>query len=159
MDGALVGGGCWLTVAQKYHSPNRVQSWNVFNCKSISSSAQYVTLRKYVFTYKFSYVLFCNPPIKLKLGQQIGRGLLIANHLGQIRNTQQQLHHIYYTLFCRCVALLRFLPAMATHAIMRSQNHFPEPNQHTLDFPHPILLCTIELSWRCAKYSDPYSFT
>ncbi len=138
VDGALLGAGCWLTAAQKYHSPNRVQAWNVFNCKSVSSSAQYVTLRKYVFTYKFSYVLFCNPTHKTEIGtanrwgstnsKPPGRIVMIC----QIRNTEQRLDHIYYTLFCRCTALLRFLtamvtrflPAMATHAIMLAKTIF-----------------------------------
>ncbi len=35
------------------------------------------------FTSKFSYFLFYNPIVKLKLGQQIGGELLIANHLDQ----------------------------------------------------------------------------
>jgi hypothetical protein len=39
--------------------------------------------RKIFFTSKFSYGLFCNPTNKLKLGQQIGGGLLITNHLEQ----------------------------------------------------------------------------
>jgi len=56
------------------------------------------------------------------------------NHYdGPIRNTEQQLVHIYYTLFCRCGALLRLSPATATCAII----------QHRLDFLHPILLCRI----------------
>ncbi len=44
-----------------------------------------MTLQKYFFTSKFSYALFffATPPIKVKLGQQIGGGLLIANHLDQ----------------------------------------------------------------------------
>jgi hypothetical protein len=37
---------------------------------------------KIFFTSKFSYLLFCNPPLKLKLRQQIHSGLLIPN-LGQ----------------------------------------------------------------------------
>jgi hypothetical protein len=41
--------------------------------KSISSGPQYLTLM-----YSFA-----TPPLKLKLGQQIGGGLLIANHLDQ----------------------------------------------------------------------------
>jgi hypothetical protein len=50
----------------------------------------------------------------------------------------------YYTLVCRCTALLRLLPATAaTCAIMLIQNHFPEPNRHVLDFLHPISLCRI----------------
>jgi hypothetical protein len=61
-----------------------------------------------------------------------------TNHYDEpIRNTEQQVDHIYYTLFCRCS------PAMATRAIMRSQNHFSEPNQHRLNYLHPILLCRI----------------
>lgn len=39
--------------------------------------------------------------------------------------------------------LFRLLPIKATCAIMRSQNHFLEPNRHMLDFIHPILLCGI----------------
>ncbi len=67
------------------------------------------------------------------------------NHYdGPMRNTEQHLDHIYYTLFCRCTALLHlFLSATASHTIMCSQDHFPEPNWHTLDFLHPILLCRI----------------
>jgi len=49
---------------------------------------------------------FATPPIKLKLGQQIGGGLLIANHqdqsfimMSQSETLSQQLDHIYYTLF------------------------------------------------------------
>jgi hypothetical protein len=39
---------------------------------------------KIIFTSKFSYIyFFATPPIKLKLGQQIGGGLLIGNHLDQ----------------------------------------------------------------------------
>jgi hypothetical protein len=34
--------------------------------------------------------------------------------------------------------LLPFSPATTTLAIMQSQNHFLEPNRHTLDFLHPI---------------------
>jgi hypothetical protein len=38
-------------------------------------------LAKIFFTSKFSYFLFYNPIIKLKLGQHIGGKQLIANHL------------------------------------------------------------------------------
>jgi hypothetical protein len=66
------------------------------------------------------------------------------NHYdGPMKNTQQQLDHIYYTLSCRCAALLRLSPAMAICAITWSQNHFPEPNWDMLDFLHPVLLCRI----------------
>jgi hypothetical protein len=49
--------------------------------------------------------------------------------------------------------LLCLLPTMATGAVMWSEKHFLEPNQHTLDFLHPPLLCRshIEHCWRCSK--------
>jgi hypothetical protein len=62
--------------------------------KSISSSAQYVTLQKYFSHPSFGYLLFPSPPIKLKLGLQMGGRLLIAAHLNQsnyLANQQQVL--------------------------------------------------------------------
>jgi putative component of membrane protein insertase Oxa1/YidC/SpoIIIJ protein YidD len=127
-----------------------VQAWNVSNCKSISSSAQYVTLQKYVFTYilvMYSLrILVCNPTHKTEIGTANRWGTTNSKPpgriimTGQIRNTEQRLDHIYYTLLYRSIALLRFLsamvkrfsPAMATHAILQSQNHFCEPNQHCI---------------------------
>ncbi len=97
-------------------------------------------LAKIFFTSKFSYVPFCNPTHKTETGTANRWGT--TNSKPANRNTEQ-LGHIYYTLFCRCRALQRFLPATATRAIMWSQNHFTEPNRHTLDFFHPILLCRI----------------
>ncbi len=38
---------------------------------------------KMFFTSKVSYYFFTTPPLKLKLGQQISWGVLIANHLDQ----------------------------------------------------------------------------
>jgi hypothetical protein len=52
--------------------------------ESISSGAQYVTLRKYFSHPSLVMYSFATPPIKLKPGQQIGGGLLIANHLDQL---------------------------------------------------------------------------
>jgi hypothetical protein len=49
---------------------------------SISSSAQYVTLRKYISHPSLVMYCFATSPIKLKWGQQTGGGL-IANHLEQ----------------------------------------------------------------------------
>jgi hypothetical protein len=86
-----------------------------------------VTLQKYFSHPSLVMYSFANPPIKLKLAQQIGGGLLIANHLdishydGPMRN---QLEHIYYTLFYMCTALLHLSPATATCAIVLSQNQF-----------------------------------
>jgi hypothetical protein len=51
--------------------------------KSISNSAQYVTLRRFSSHPSLVMYSFATPPIELKLGQQIGGGLLIANHLDQ----------------------------------------------------------------------------
>jgi len=109
---------------------------------SISSSTQYVTLRKYFSHPSLVLYFFATPPIKLKLGQQIGGGLLIANQWtnhydGPIRNTEQQLDHIYYTLLFKCTALLCALPTMATCAIMPSQNHFPQANSSEKLFQKP----------------------
>jgi hypothetical protein len=47
--------------------------------ESISSGAQYVTLRKYFSHPSLLMYSFATPPIKLESGQQIGEGLLIAN--------------------------------------------------------------------------------
>jgi hypothetical protein len=54
-----------------------------FMAKNISSGAQYATLLKYFSHPSLVIYSFATPPIKLKLGQQIGGGLLIANHLDQ----------------------------------------------------------------------------
>jgi hypothetical protein len=51
--------------------------------KSISSSAQYVTLRNFFSHPSLVMYSLSTAPIKLKLGQQIGGGLLIANHMDQ----------------------------------------------------------------------------
>ncbi len=54
--------------------------------KSISSDAQDVAPQKYFSHPSFSYLLFFQPhlpPIKLKLGLQIGGRVLIATHLEQ----------------------------------------------------------------------------
>jgi hypothetical protein len=49
----------------------------------ISSGAQYVALQKYFSHPSLVIYFFATPPRKLKLGQQIGGGLLIANHMVQ----------------------------------------------------------------------------
>jgi hypothetical protein len=67
-----------------------------------------------------------NAPIKLKLGQQIGVGLLIVSHLDQLLWWANQKHR-----------------APAISYLLDSFLHFPEPNRHVLDFLRPILLCRI----------------
>jgi hypothetical protein len=51
--------------------------------KTISSSAQYVTLPKIFFTSKLVIYFVPTLPIELKRGQQISGGLLIANHMDE----------------------------------------------------------------------------
>jgi hypothetical protein len=48
-----------------------------------STGAQYMTLTKYFSHPSLVIYFFPTPPIKPNLGQQIGRGLLIVNHLDQ----------------------------------------------------------------------------
>jgi hypothetical protein len=58
-----------------------VHTWK-YALKSISSICDPA---KIFFMSKYSLVDYCfaTPPVKLTLGQQIGGGLLIANHLDQ----------------------------------------------------------------------------
>jgi hypothetical protein len=61
---------------------------------SIFSSAQYVTLQNYFWHPRLVIYFFPTPPIKLKLGLQIGGRPLIAAHLDQsnyLANQQQML--------------------------------------------------------------------
>jgi hypothetical protein len=88
-----------------------------FFCQGISSHAQYVTPQK-CFSSP-TCLLFPNPTyIKLKLGQQIGGRLLIANHLDKslwlVNQKQapavrsylyQQYNHIHYTLLWRALGV------------------------------------------------------
>jgi hypothetical protein len=97
--------------------------FQILTFKSTSSSALVCEPAKIFFTSKFSYLLFLNLAyVKLKLGQQIGAGLLIANHLDQ--SLWYNSDHTYYAPFCRCTALLCLLPATSKCTIMLSQNHF-----------------------------------
>ncbi len=74
------------------------------------------------------------------------------NYDGPMRNTEHQVDQIYYTLFCRCTALLRLLPDMVTCAIRLSQKHFPESNRSGwISFIH--FYCAgshTEHRWRCS---------
>jgi hypothetical protein len=81
---------------------------------------------------------FATPPIKLKPGQQIGGGLLIANHLDQSLWCANQKHWVAVISY-----LVHFYKPRATCTIMLRQNHFPEPNRHALDFLHLILRCRV----------------
>jgi hypothetical protein len=110
--------------------------------KTISSSAEYVTLRIY-FSHPSLLILpiylffFPVPPIKLKLGWQIGGRLLMANHLDQslwspIRNTEEESDHIYSFLQVHNVAVL-----FTTHP----------PQTLQLCWAETIFLSQINISW------------
>jgi hypothetical protein len=97
---------------------------------------------KIFFTSKFRCVLFCNPTHKTEIGRANRWGTTNNTPLGQMimmgqSETLSSSLIIFTTLF---YAGLR---AKAMHAIMQSQNYFPEPNQQNLDLFHPILLCRI----------------
>jgi hypothetical protein len=77
---------------------------NFHGFKSISSCDQYANPAQIFFmSSKFSCLLFLQPhhPIKLKVGQQICEGLLIANHLDQSlwSKTLSSSHIMFITLF------------------------------------------------------------
>jgi hypothetical protein len=76
MDGLLVG----VKETGDSTLPYKVK---VTDAKSISSGARYVTLRKYISHPSLVMYSFATPPIKLKLVEQIGGGLAIANRLDQ----------------------------------------------------------------------------
>jgi hypothetical protein len=71
---------------------------------------------KIFFASKFRYVLFCNPTHKTETGRA-NRWVTtnskppgpINHYDGPIRNTEQQLDPIYYTLLCICTVLMSHL--------------------------------------------------
>jgi len=54
-----------------------------YGAQSICSRAQYVICKKYFSHPSLVIYVYATPKIKLKVGHQIGGGLLIANHLEQ----------------------------------------------------------------------------
>jgi hypothetical protein len=88
-----------------------------------------VTLQKYFSHPSLVTFFFPTPPIKLKLGLQIGGRLLIATHLDKsnyVANQQQ---------------VLDFAVSFTSLSIL-GQNNFAEPNWHVLNFLHPICRAT-----------------
>jgi hypothetical protein len=78
-------------------------SWNPLslleNPKIISSGAQYVTMWKCFSHPSLVMYFFATPPIKLKLGHQIGGGgITNSESPGRIRKTEQKLRS--YILHC-----------------------------------------------------------
>jgi hypothetical protein len=115
---------------------------------SISSGAQYVTVRKYFWHPSLVMYSFATPPIKLKQGQQIAGGLLITNHLDQSLWWANQKHWAAV----RSYLLHSFLQVHSAAEPFTSHGNVinyaePKPlswvNLHMLDFLHPFLLCRI----------------
>jgi hypothetical protein len=138
---------CWI-------EPFSVSLSKCQSCKSISSNAQYVTPQKYFSHTSLLTFAFATPTTELKLGQQIGGGLLIANHLGQslwwpIRSTEQWLDHIYYNLSagaqCCCTfhQQQQLVQLCWAKTIFLSQIQFYCAGSHT------------EHHWRCSKADRP----
>jgi hypothetical protein len=85
---------------------------------------------------------FATPPIKRKLVEQIGGGLLIANHLDQSLWWANQKHWVAI----RSYLLHSFPQVHSVIAPFTSCNNlcnYAKPNQHMLEFLRPILLCRI----------------
>jgi hypothetical protein len=73
----------------------------------------------------------------LKLKQQIGVGQLNSKPLGPIImiTTEQQSNPIYYSLFCRCKALVCLLPANARLVNYAEPNPFSRAKETYFDLP------------------------
>jgi hypothetical protein len=71
------------SVSYMYNLWHNAKFSHFTDSKSISGSAPYVTLQKYFSNPFFVIYFFASPPIKLKLGLQMGGRLLIANHPNQ----------------------------------------------------------------------------
>jgi hypothetical protein len=60
--------------------------------------------------------------------------------IGQIRNREYQLDHIYYTLLWQVLGFVVSFTSLPNYAKMVSQNHLVE---HILTFLHPIPICRV----------------
>jgi len=133
----------------------------LFNPKSTSTSAQYVTLDNKI---KFlSLVVFIwLPTNKTVIGTACTWELLMANTWTNhydlpIRNTEPQLGPIYYTFFWRCT-VLHHLPATASCMNLVQKNPFPKLNRHILTFDNKFFCLELhpEHRWRCSKEPQNY---
>jgi hypothetical protein len=96
---------------------------------------------KRIFTSKFSHILFCNPTHKTET-EQIGGGLLIANHLDQSLWWANWEHWAAVRSYL-FHSFLHTVPAPFTSRKLWSSAEakpFPQPSRHILIFLHPILL-------------------
>ncbi len=118
-----------------------------------------MTLRKYICTYKFTYVLFCNPTHKTEIGTVNRWGTTNSKPPGriimmsQIRNTVQRLDHIYYTLFCRCIALLRFVSSMVKHFLPAMAARTQLCEAKTIFLSQTSILWIFFINFYCARTS------
>jgi hypothetical protein len=112
------------------------------------SNAQYVTLQKKNSHPSLVIYFFASPPIKLKLGQQIGEGLLIANHLDQSLWWANQKHWAAV----RSYLIHSFLEVHNLGAPFTSHCklcHYAEPKSFSsaklayFDFFHLIFICRV----------------
>ncbi len=130
-------------------------------------------LKKFHILVKLFTFLQATSPIKLKLGQQIGEGLLIANHLVEsLWSTNQKYcaavgSYLLHSFFCRCTVLL----ATAICAIMPIQNPSSWTKPANFDFSssnftlqdHILSIAALQMLFitsKCLTMSDekPYSF-
>jgi len=91
---------------------------------------------------------FATPPIKLRLGQQIGGGLLITNHLDQSLWWANQKHWeaVRSYLVHSFLQVHSAAETFTSHCNLyhcTEPNLFSESNRHMLDFLHALLLCRV----------------
>ncbi len=99
-------------------------------------------LAKIFFTSTFSYFVFYNPIIKLKLGQQIGGKLLIANHLEQSVWWANQKHWVAVkSYFLYSVLHVHNVSAHFTSHCKFC--NYAEPNQYVFTVLDQILVCKL----------------
>ncbi len=96
------------------------------------------TLRKYFSHPSLVMCSLATPPIKLKLGQQIGGGLLIANHLDQALWWANQ----KYWAAVRSYLLHSFLQVHSAAAPLTSYGNMPNYAE-----PKPFLLSQTGILW------------
>jgi len=115
--------------------------------KTISSGAQYVTLKTYFSRPNLVIYFLATPPIKLKLGQQTGGGVLIANHLDQSLWWVNQKHwavvRSYLLLFSGGAQVLR-LP-FSHFKLCNYTEPIPLAWAKPLYFDFPSSNCTVQV--------------
>ncbi len=126
-----------------------VTSYRLFAVSTLWVGLQRSTVKKRNLDVRNSYLLFCNPTNKTETETANRWGII--NHkppepiimMGQSETLSPNQIVFIYTLFCTCTGLLRLLHSTASKTVTLSQNYFPEPNQHTFIFLHPVRLFRI----------------